>query len=64
MFIAIGGVLTNTEGIALSQGTNIVPESRVVTEEATIKPHILRTCSIYKSLLYTARTYPVRQASN
>ena len=63
-FIATGGVLTNAEGIALSQGTNIVPESGVVTEEATIKPYILQTCSICKSLLYTAHTYPVRQASN
>ena len=63
-FIATGGVLTNAEGIALSQGTNIVPESGVVTEEATIKPRAPRTCSMCKSLLYTARTCPVRQASN
>ena len=66
-FIATGGVLTNAEGIALSQGsqgTNTVQESGVVTEEVTVKPRAPRTCSMCKSLLHTARTCPVRQVSN
>lgn len=66
-FIATGGVLTNGEGIARSQGTNTqsrVPESGVVTEEVTIQTRAPRTCSMCKSLLHTTRTCPLRQVSN
>ena len=66
-FIATGGVLTNQEGIARqhrSQVTNIVPESRVVAEEVTIKTRAPRTCSMCKSLLHTARTCPTKDISN
>jgi regulator of replication initiation timing len=66
-FIATGGVLTNQEGIAKqdkSQVTNIVPEGGEVTKEATVKIRAPRTCSMCKSLLHTARTCPIRQASN
>jgi DDE superfamily endonuclease/Tc5 transposase DNA-binding domain/helix-turn-helix, Psq domain len=66
-FIATGGVLTNQEGIARqqrSQVTNIVPEREVVTVEATVKTRAPRTCSMCKSLLHTARTCPTKQVSN
>ena len=65
-FIATRGVLTNTEGITRSQGTNIVPEvpaSRVVTEEATTQTRAQRMCSLCRSLSHTARTCPTKQVS-
>jgi hypothetical protein len=65
-FIATGGVLTNAEGIARSQGTNIVPEvpaSRVVTEEATTQTRAQRMCSLCRSLSHTARTCLTKQVS-
>jgi hypothetical protein len=63
-FIATGGVLTIQEGLDRSQATNTVPESRVVTEEATVKTRAPRTCSMCKSLLHTARSCPIKQVSN
>jgi hypothetical protein len=63
-FIVTGGILTVQEGLDRSQDTNIVPESRVVPEEATIKTRAPRTCSICRSLLHTARTCPSKYTSN
>jgi hypothetical protein len=63
-FIATGGILTVQEGLDRSQDTNIVPESGVVPEEATVKTRAPRTCSICRSLLHTARTCPSKHTSN
>jgi hypothetical protein len=63
-FIATGGTLTIQEGLNRSQATNIVPESRVVTEEVIVKTRTPRTCSMCKSLLHTVRTCPTKQVSN
>jgi hypothetical protein len=63
-FIATGGTLTIQEGLNRSQATNIVPESEVVTEEATVKTRAPRMCSLCRSLLHTARTCPTKQVSN
>jgi hypothetical protein len=63
-FIATRGVLTIQEGLDRSQVTNIVPESRAVTEEVIVKTRVLQTCSIYKSLLYTTCIYLTKQVSN
>jgi hypothetical protein len=63
-FIATGGVLTIQEGLDRSQVTNTVLESGAVTEEGIIKTRAPRTCSIYKSLLHTARTCPTKHVSN
>lgn len=63
-FIATGGVLTIQEGLDRSQDTNIVPESGVVPEEATVKTRAPRTCSMCRSLLHTARTCPTKYTSN
>ena len=63
-FIATGGVLTIQEGRDLSQNASIVPESGVVHQEVTTQPRAPRKCSMCKSLEHTARTCPIRQASN
>jgi hypothetical protein len=63
-FIGTGGVLTMGEGVDWSPVTNTVPESGVVTEEATVKTRAPRTCSMCKFLLHTARTCPTKQVSN
>jgi hypothetical protein len=63
-FIATGGILTVQEGLDRSQDTNIVPESGVVPEEATVKTRAPRTCSLCRSLLHTARTCPTKYTSN
>ena len=63
-FIATGGVLTIQEGLDRSQVTNTVPESRAVTEEATIQRRAPRMCSLCRSLVHTARTCPTKQVSN
>jgi hypothetical protein len=63
-FIATGGLLTVQEGLDRSQDTNIVPESGVVPEEATVKTRAPRTCSMCRSLSHTARTCPTKHTSN
>lgn len=63
-FIAIGGVLTVQEGRDLSQNAPIVPESGVIHQETSRPPRAPRKCSMCKSLEHTARTCPIRQASN
>jgi hypothetical protein len=63
-FIATGGILTIQEGLDRSQVTNIVLESRAVTEEATIQRYALCICSLYRSLVYTVRTCLIKQVSN
>jgi hypothetical protein len=63
-FIAVGGVLTVQEGRDLSQNANIVPESAVACQEEGRQPRAPRKCSMCKSLEHTARTCPLRQASN
>jgi hypothetical protein len=63
-FIATGGVLTVQEGRDLSQNANIVPESGVAHQEEGRQPRAPRKCSMCKSLDHTARTCPLRQASN
>ena len=62
-FIATGGVLTMQEGLDRSQATNMVPESGLVTEEATVKTRAPRTSSMCKSLLHTAYV-PIEHVSN
>jgi hypothetical protein len=63
-FIATGGVLTVQEGRDLSQNATIVPESGVTRQEGSRQPRAPRKCSMCKSLEHTARTCPLRQASN
>jgi hypothetical protein len=63
-FIAKGGVLTVQEGRDLSQNATIVVESGVVFQEGSRQPRAPRKCSMCKSLEHTARTCPLRQASN
>jgi hypothetical protein len=63
-FIAKGGVLTIQEGRDLSQNTTRVPESGVAHQEESRQPRALRKCSMCKSVEHTARTCPLRQASN
>jgi hypothetical protein len=63
-FIATRGVLTIQEGLDRSQVTNIVPESKAVTEEVIVKTRTPRTYSICKSLLHTTHTCPTKQVSN
>jgi hypothetical protein len=64
LYIAIGGVLIVQEGLDLLQIANTELESRIASQEATIKTRMLRTYSIYKSLSYTARICPTKQVSN
>jgi hypothetical protein len=63
-YIARGGVLTVQEGRDLAQKATIVPESGVVHQEVTVQTRAPRMCSLCRSLLHTARTYPTKQASN
>ena len=63
-FIAKGGVLTIQEGRDLSQNTTGVPESGVAHQEESRQARAPRKCSMCKSLEHTARTCPLRQASN
>ena len=63
-FIATGGILTVQEGRDLSQNANIAPESGVAHQEESRQPRAPRKCSMCKSLEHTARTCPLRQASN
>jgi hypothetical protein len=63
-YIAKGGVLTIQEGRNLSQNAPIVPESGIMHQEETRQPRAPRKCSMCYSLEHTARTCPIRQASN
>jgi hypothetical protein len=63
-FIATGGVLTIQEGCDLSQNANIVPDSGVERQEESRQLRAPQKCSMCKSLEHTARTCPLRQASN
>jgi hypothetical protein len=63
-FIATRGILTLQEGLDRSQATNIVPESRQATEEVTIQRRAPCMCSLYRSLVHTARTCLTKQVSN
>ena len=67
VYIATGGVLTIQEGIdlykAVKKGLKGL-KSKEVNQEANVQPRTLHMCSLYRSLLHTARMCPVRQASN
>ena len=63
-YIANAGVLTIQEGRGLSQNAPIVPESGIIDQEDTRQLRAPRKCSMCYSLEHTARTYPIRQASN
>jgi hypothetical protein len=63
-FIAKGGVLTIQEGRDLSQNATIVAEGGVAHQETSRPPRAPRKCSMCYSLEHTARTCPIRQASN
>ena len=66
-YIATGGVLTLQEGIDLCQAAGQGPKGPkrgAVNQEANAQPRAPRMCSLCRSLLHTARTCPVRQASN
>jgi hypothetical protein len=52
------------EGRNLAQNTNIAQESGVAHQEESRQPRAPRKCSMCKSLEHTARTCPLRQASN
>jgi hypothetical protein len=63
-FIATGDILTVQEGRDLSQNTTIMPESGAAHQEESRQPRAQRKCSMCKSVEHTARTCPLRQASN
>jgi hypothetical protein len=65
-YIATSRSLILQEGLALSEPTvELVVEAvgRVATDEPVVYTHVLSTCRLYKSLLYTARNCPTKQVS-
>jgi hypothetical protein len=63
-FIATRGILTMQERSNLSQMARRELESRVINQEVTIQPRAPCMCSLYRSLLRTTRTCPIKQVSN
>ena len=64
VYIATGGVLTIQEGIDLCQAAQKGSKGRAVNQEANVQPRVPRMCSLYRSLLHTARTCPAKQVSS
>jgi hypothetical protein len=66
-YIDKGGFLTVAEALEQAregQAGPVEPEGGVEDQGPVVKTHALWTCSIYRSLLHTACTYLLRQASN
>jgi hypothetical protein len=64
LYIATGSVLTVQEGLDLSQIANDGLQSRVATQEATVKTRAPCIFSLCRSQSHIARTCPTKQVSN
>jgi hypothetical protein len=63
-YIATGGILTVQEGLDRSVATNLEPTGQSAGRFEELRIRAPRTCSICKSLEYTARICPLRFNSN
>ena len=63
-YIATGGVLSVQEGLNRLQIASTELVGRVTDQGSAVQTRAPRTCSLCRSLAHTARTCPLKEASN